>query len=241
MDEEWEVIHIAFESRIFHPRTGNILSGVQFSFLLLLLTEGFADLYDPQHWIGRNSMASPVGHALIGLSAYTIGVRCRFWTPGRATLLAITAVSLLPDLDFLPVLFIGFDKANQLHHVYTHTLGFCLLGGVLGGMAAQYTGRFSFKIGFLASFSLLTLHLLADTLCFDNRPPYGAMIFWPLSERYLVSPVSVFMGVAKQDWRTLFGWYNVISITWEMIILMPFLYFLYRDTTAIPANKAIKV
>jgi membrane-bound metal-dependent hydrolase YbcI (DUF457 family) len=169
-------------------------------------------------------MCSPVGH---GLAAFTVS-----WRPSRALrfnaavwLPALCILSVLPDIDFYPGLLIGHP--NLYHHGWTHSLFFC--GGVAGLIAAflalaRKPG--ALKAGGLCLLVLIS-HLVLDCLSKDRTPPYGLQVFWPFSERFVSSPVTLFPDVDKgPDNGTfllrLFTLHNARTLLVETCILGPF-------------------
>jgi membrane-bound metal-dependent hydrolase YbcI (DUF457 family) len=69
-------------------------------------------------------------------------------------------------------------------------------------------------------FLLLASHLVADYLGQDLGPPFGIMIFWPLSDRFWLSPWPLFPAANKQD---IFSWHNLKVMACEFGLLMPLL------------------
>ncbi len=67
-------------------------------------------------------------------------------------------------------------------------------------------------------------HLLVDALTIDARGPAGAQFFWPLSDGYYISPVTVFHeiiidGDSRAGFlRTVLAWRTVVVLVREMVI-----------------------
>src|ERR1041384_7125348 len=72
-------------------------------------------------------MPSPVGHLLGGAAVYLAASRKE--DRSKFTLGAVLFGSILPDLDFVPVLFVG--KLAAYHHGISHSLTFAVVFGAL--------------------------------------------------------------------------------------------------------------
>jgi inner membrane protein len=168
-------------------------------------------------------MCSPVGH---GLAAYTLS-----WRQSRAMrfnpavwLPAMWILSLLPDFDFIPGLIVGHP--NLYHHGWTHSLVFCAgVAAVIAACLALSGKPYALKAGGVCLLVLIS-HLALDCLSKDRMPPYGLQVFWPFSDRYVISPVTVFLDVNKGlNNRTfairLFTLHNARTILVETCILGP--------------------
>jgi len=130
---------------------------------------------------------TPLGHLPISCLASR--------TNRRMVLAAVVISGLLPDVDYIFVLFPWF---NQMHRVVTHNLGFVALAAAAGwffsapGMRQRVAG--SMLLGGM-------LHLLVDA-CMDSNPSngIGVALLWPFSMRFFC-PVNLLAGMQNQH-----GW-----------------------------------
>ncbi|MBN2055088.1 metal-dependent hydrolase [bacterium] len=164
-------------------------------------------------------MSTPAAHVMAGLTYYLatepVPAPRRDWQ----RLVFFSILSILPDLDFLPVFLLGFERANRLHHTYTHTLGFAVAAAIIiAPMWWRWRGGSLWRRA-IDVFSLQALHLLVDSLTRDTRPPIGSMVFWPLSKTYVIAPVQVFMGVYKPNLAGVFSLYNVLSVMMDILVV----------------------
>ena len=169
-------------------------------------------------------MPSPVAHSLAGIAlgetkdnTFTTKDRFLFYT------LAIF-FALFPDLDFIPGYFRG--NPNLYHHGISHSIGFGVMVALLFGWTFSKFLHSTWK-GVLFVFLLYLSHLLLDYLTVDTRPPIGEPLFWPLWDRYIISPVLIFSDVQKTSdsgtfFRSLFVMHNLLGMVKEFFILLPF-------------------
>jgi len=134
-------------------------------------------------------MASPYGHALVGLSLFNLcyprPVTSRINTWLLYGLVIVGA--LAPDLDFLPGLFLG--NPSRFHHGPFHSLGTAVGLSLMAGFLITFLGRTrSFLKTSAFIFILVFSHLFLDFFTEDIKPPYGFPLFWPASETYFISP-----------------------------------------------------
>jgi inner membrane protein len=138
----------------------------------------------------------PVGHSLAGYIVY-LGVEREVTARRWRTILLYLSFANLPDLDLLPGFLLG--RPNLYHHGTSHSIGLAILVGLA---AAFLRGRrwgkgFGGMLGL--AFGLYFSHVLLDCLIVDTAPPYGVQLLWPLSSRYVISPLLVFPTVYKAD------------------------------------------
>ena len=72
-------------------------------------------------------------------------------------------------------------------------------------------------------FAALASHLVADLFSEDGSLPYGIMALWPFTDRFYISPESIFWGLRKMTWTDVFQWYNVQAALYEAVVLLPVL------------------
>lgn len=141
-------------------------------------------------------MASPYGHALMGLSLLNL------WLPKwplkkRARSICVWAIlgACLSDLDFLPGLLLG--QGGRFHHGIAHSIGFVLTFSLLVwfGIVLFQKSPDILKVGALI-FSLTFSHLVLDYL---TEAPKGFPLLWPFSESPFSSPWPIFPRV-ERNW-----------------------------------------
>ncbi len=163
-----------------------------------------------------SAVPTPVGHALGGLAVYA-GARGarkkKDWTLLGATLVA----AVLPDLDLL----IGPFAGRSYHHYFTHSLGFTALFAGLAYWAMRRMGRDdpARDAGVIAAGYLS--HIILDMLTKDTTPPFGVQLFWPFSDAFFISPVTIFSDVWRGGLAVLFGLHNWLAMGREILLLVP--------------------
>ncbi|MBD3289337.1 hypothetical protein GF337_11090 [candidate division KSB1 bacterium] len=168
-------------------------------------------------------MPTPVGHSLAGyfvFSAIKKPERNFKWTE----LVAAVIIANLPDADFIPGMLAG--NPNKFHHGITHSIGFAVIVGLLAGIVYFSIRKKHFFFYSAFFFLCYSSHLLLDYLGADTRAPFGEQLFWPISQIYVMSPVSVFSDVHKASdssifLQSLFNWHNFRTILIECAILIP--------------------
>ena len=168
-------------------------------------------------------MCTPIGHSLVGYSVLShesgLGIRSRW-----IMFLHVLALANLPDIDFL----FGWARGNPnaYHHLWTHSLIFALLaGGLYGAVYTLFLRRDGIKAGGFAAGIVLS-HLVLDFFSKDTREPCGMPLFWPFSNKFLLSPVTIFQDVHKASSNStflgsLFCWHNLWTILLEVAVLSP--------------------
>jgi inner membrane protein len=158
-------------------------------------------------------MPTPVGHALAGAGVYVSCTNGR--DLDRTLLVTSIGAALFADVDFG----LGFLAGQNLHHYFTHSLGFAALftaaSYVLLRLARRARPGFDTLVLGLSYLS----HLALDVLSRDNAAPYGLELLWPFSERFIISPVLVFDDIRRGTLVTLFGLHNWIAVAKEIAIV----------------------
>ena len=165
-------------------------------------------------------MPTPVGHLLSGISAYTILKPAR---PNRKWIFfAALFMAVMPDFDFVFGFFV--DNPNRYHHHFTHSIFFITVMSLFVAFILAQNSR----AHLLADFVLLTVaglsHLFLDMLAVDTSAPYGMPLFWPLSEKYVISPFSIFSDIQRASHSgrflsSLFNLHNLVAVGKEVLIL----------------------
>lgn len=145
-------------------------------------------------------MPSPIAHSAAGLAIY-IASRDNFETRPfglRDMLLGAYCAFLanLPDLDFVPGIFIG--RANAYHHGVTHSILFGLLAGpVCYAFAYRLFREAPVRRGLLCCTAAVLSHILLDYISQDSVNPGGLPLFWPFSATFHVMPIPLFGDITR--------------------------------------------
>ena len=135
-------------------------------------------------------MATPIGHGLAGYLVYRGS--CGDRREDKRTLLYLCLfMSIAPDLDFLPGIFLG--QPALYHQGISHSLGFAFLASF--GLALLYSRRRTLLADWGRFFMAYSSHLIMDFFAPDGRPPYGLALFWPISGNHYLAPFPLFWGV----------------------------------------------
>jgi len=154
-------------------------------------------------------MPSPIGH---GLGALAIGWAVSGRAPrghllGRS--LWIAAFGLAADLDLL----IG------RHSMETHSFGAALLAGALAALLRWPLASTRVRI-FLTAVLAWSTHPILDALGADTSPPFGVMMFWPLSGEHVMFG-EVFLPISRRWWLPGFVAGNLAAAVREVAVLGP--------------------
>ena len=158
-------------------------------------------------------MPTPVAHSLAGVVVY-LGGRKKASREDWTLAGAVVVAACFADLDFG----LSFLTGTNYHHHFTHSIGFTLLftGGVYlwARRVRARPLRDALWIG-LAYAS----HLFLDLFSKDTAAPYGLELFWPLSDRFVISPVTVFDEIWRGTLAKLFGLHNWLAVGGELLIV----------------------
>ena len=169
-------------------------------------------------------MCTPIGHSIAGCSIVS-GQQGRTGPARWILLIAIIMASNLPDIDFVFGYIAG--NPNLYHHLWTHSLFFMLMSGVIFGIAYRVLeGKGGFKAGLVVC-CIVFSHLVLDFITGDSSTPYGMQLFWPVSRDFFISPITLFRDVSKASSSqaflgSLFCWHNAWTVLLEVAILGPF-------------------
>lgn len=140
--------------------------------------------------------------------------------------------ALFADVDFG----LSFLLGRNLHHHFTHSLGFA----ALYFLTCRLLVRRPLALWMGAAY---TSHIALDLLALDTSPPFGMPILWPLSERYFISPVLVFSDIWRGSLWTLFGAHNWMAVGREVLTLAPLValaWWLRRDKSKSPYRSSVR-
>ena len=138
----------------------------------------------------------------------------------RAYFLVIVLMANLPDIDYVPGVLVG--EINAFHHYFTHTLGWIAAVAVASWLLLRKSSGAGWPV-FIVLFAALASHLVADLLSADGNAPYGIMALWPFTDRFYISPSSIFWSLRKATWSDVFQWYNVRAALYEALVILPML------------------
>lgn len=137
-------------------------------------------------------MASPVGHALVGVGLAALSVPLLDGSPSPALWVGAVIASGVPDLDFLGVL-LGF-KLERIHRKATHSLFVLSALAALVMWISRWPGvPLDTSTVWVWTIALLA-HPLVDILTTSRQAGqthWGIPLFWPLLSRrfYMQRPL----------------------------------------------------
>ena len=159
-------------------------------------------------------MPTPVAHSLAGT---TIALLSSGKRPLDRYLFAASVVAAaFADIDFG----IGFLIGRNVHHYFTHSIGFTLLFAGVGYLTARAFARDRPAFDALVLGVSYLSHILLDMLSKDTAPPYGLELFWPLSDRFYISPILVFDDIWRGTLAKLFGLHNWLAVGREVLVMV---------------------
>lgn len=163
-------------------------------------------------------MASPIGHACIGVAAAAIVARATGTPPSVALWVGAVVASGLPDLDLLSEV-VG-RKGPRFHRNATHSL---LVIAVLGAgivLASRWAGL---TYGLAASWIVsLVSHPFLDVATTGPAIAahgYGIALWWPISKRRYFVPRPIVVSPNLEGCRSLADVWNEVRV--EVITLVP--------------------
>lgn len=178
-----------------------------------------------------STMPSPIGHSIAGFCGYLLVYRTAGMTlDARLSVLGVSLfLANLPDIDILPGLLLG--NPSMFHRQATHSL---IVALILSGLAMILAIAWKrLKICWIVWGSLLYFsHIFLDLLVFDPSEPKGVQLFWPISDHYFISPITVFspFDYFSPDtgiWRSVLSMHNVFTVSQEIVLMLPLAWGLY--------------
>jgi membrane-bound metal-dependent hydrolase YbcI (DUF457 family) len=149
-------------------------------------------------------VASPIGHAAVGLGAAALVARATGTPDSMLLWLGTPVASLLPDFD-LGLRIFGL-KGPRYHRNATHSLAFIALV-IAVALAAHVRFGHPAEVGVLLAWSAaLATHPFLDVITTGPtvaRLGYGIPLFWPISRRryFVQRPVLVGDRSESQSWQ----------------------------------------
>lgn len=170
-------------------------------------------------------MPTPVAHTICGYVIYDGTIKKEKKIDWKMLLIVIFLANL-PDIDYLPGLFI--DKPNIFHHGATHSIFFAVVVGFLTAFLFSFRKSKTFWKHFFIFFALCFSHSVLDFFTKDTSLPLGEQLLWPFTDNYYLSPVTIFRDVSKGGTNksflmSAFEIYNFITVLTECIIFAPIL------------------
>ena len=163
-------------------------------------------------------MPSPVGHAIAGLTVFTLAEGRVDLARLRFRVAVVLVAALAPDLDLAWRL---LDGRNH-HQMQAHSLGAAVLAGLVVLLLGWGLGWQRPRWLALAAGLAWASHVAFDYLGADTNPPIGIMALWPLDTGYHHFPWPVFMDIGRTlEWRTLR--HNAAAAALESALLLPLL------------------
>ena len=168
-------------------------------------------------------MSTPVGHSVTGISicfltcSYLPSLQVGGLRKGWKTLVFCIVVACLPDIDFLPGIFVG--NINYYHHRGTHSIFFALIVSLT--VCAVVRKKAGLKWGLL-TFILILSHLAIDYIAIDTVAPFGMPLLWPFSGEYFCSEYAFLPIVVRgSSVLSVFNSHNLRTVIVELIVFLP--------------------
>jgi inner membrane protein len=145
-------------------------------------------------------MSSIFGHALVG-AAIGSNIKSNETREKTALCLFYAALSIAPDLDYLPTWFAGLSMEPR----YSHSIGGCFFISVLGLVFARlfFTSLLSGLSVALIFLSPLS-HILLDFMVGVHKNP----LFWPFSSNTYSSSFGVLPSAGRLNLTNFYLWRN---------------------------------
>jgi membrane-bound metal-dependent hydrolase YbcI (DUF457 family) len=132
-------------------------------------------------------------------------------------LVASVIAASLPDIDFG----IGFLIGRNVHHYFTHSIGFTLMFAAASYLASRVSGRARPGFDALVLGGCYLSHVFLDLFSKDTAPPYGLQLLWPFSADFHISPVLLFDDIWRGTLAKLLGLHNWLAVAREIAIVGP--------------------
>ncbi len=172
-------------------------------------------------------MPSPVGHTLFTLSIVKLLSRKTFGN--KVLLINAIIFGLLPDIDLVMILFLGFKEGGKYHQLFTHSIFFATLVFVFLVSITR-----NLKISFLFSF-LVLMHSILDIFSVDLKPPIGVPLFSPIS--YASFNIGILPKIEKSSFFSLISKNNIKAVLIEILIFLPLLLIIFYATKSKKRNQ----
>lgn len=148
-------------------------------------------------------MPSPIAHLSVGYAIYRHykerfpEQKIQVWKL-PLQMIIVAGLSLLPDLDVIPAII--FRDMQRFHNNFSHSFLFAIPMAFLVAGIFYRVYRSNFWLWFVICLISYDLHILMDALTAER----GVMMFWPLTDIRIASPVKFFYGL---QWGL--GWFSL--------------------------------
>ena len=160
-------------------------------------------------------MPLPIAHSLISAAVFVTykgGLSVRDDLKGLAL---FAFAGLLPDIDFITVPFTGFGG----HRGVTHSLAFAFAATAIMYMALCYLGKKKDARLWFYLFVAMAVHPLCDFFTYDYLVERGGvMLFYPFTDSYFESPVTLFIGIELRYLETIFSLNTLHAVIHEAVL-----------------------
>lgn len=168
-------------------------------------------------------MPSPIGHTIAGFCGYLFAPKGLIPKPQLNTLIASVILANLPDVDILPGLLLG--NPTLFHRQGTHSITAGIVVGILVLVLGRRWRQASIRLGLWAA-ALYLSHIFLDLLVTDPSSPRGVQLFWPFSDAYFISPITVFGGFNYFNpelgmIRSMLTVKNLMTVIREFALMLP--------------------
>ncbi len=116
-------------------------------------------------------------------------------------------VAICADFDFIPQLITG----EIYHRGLTHSIFFPLAFSIITSFVISYWGKYSYRQIFLLTAIVYGSHLLLDFFTAGGR---GMQLFFPVTDRFFMSPIPIFPGVHHS--RGLWHYSHLSPLSFEL-------------------------
>jgi len=160
-------------------------------------------------------MALPIVHATAGYLVQRLDRRPTLWS-GWTRALAFAAIGNLPDVDFL----VGFalGRPGEFHRGVSHTIVAAIAFGIVAATVLRWCRLDRWWAAARLCTAAYGSHLLIDFFTIDQRPPFGAQFFWPVSDAYFISPWKLFHEILI-DGRSRAGFVHSV-VAWPTVMVL---------------------
>lgn len=160
-------------------------------------------------------MPLPIAHSLISAAVFVTYKRGLSIRDDLKGLALFAFAGLLPDIDFITVPFTGFGG----HRGVTHSFAFAFVATAILYMVVSYIRQKKESRLWLFLFIAMAIHPLCDFFTYDYLVERGGvMLFYPFSQSYFESPVSIFMGIELRYLETILSLHTLQAVIREALL-----------------------
>lgn len=171
-------------------------------------------------------MPSPVSHCIVGLcySSNSEKKILRIFNKNILNYFLIMFVSVAPDLDFIPGIFVGIP--SKFHHGISHSFFFAVVFGFILSSIIYLIKKNYFLSRSILFSALYSIHIILDLFGVDTGEVngFGMPIFFPFSFIYYRSSIVLFsVGLTNYGFinpHLIFNYNNFLPFITEVLITM---------------------